>query len=43
MKRIAKMVLYRAELLETFKLFRQLGAGWLESLSHAAACVILIA
>jgi len=43
MTKIVKMLHYRDELVETFQLFRKLGAGWLESLSHASSCIILLA
>jgi hypothetical protein len=41
--KIIKLAQCRSELKETFRLFRKLGAGWLESLAHAAGCVILLA
>ena len=43
MTKIAKMILYRTELMETFRLFRELGASWAESLLHASACIVLLA
>lgn len=39
---LAKIIKHRSELLGTVKLFRELGAGWLESFVHAAACVVLL-
>lgn len=41
--KIIKMAAHRAELMETIRLFRKLGAGWLDSLVHAVLCVALIA
>ncbi len=39
----SKIIKHRSELMETVRLFRRLGAGWLDSLVHAALCVLLIA
>ncbi len=39
----SKIIKHRSELMETVRLFRRLGAGWLEAFVHAAGCVMLIA
>ena len=43
MKKIISAVLFRPEFIETYLLFRKLGANWLEASKNAVACMALVA
>jgi len=40
---LSKIIKHQSELMETVRLYRRLGAGWLDALVHASLCILLIA
>ncbi len=40
---LSKIIKHQSALLATVKLYRRLGAGWLDAFVHSALCIMLIA